>query len=666
MTMRAETPPPLSAKSDKRPSGAVQALLADLAAQGIEFKAEGDRLRFHPRKRVTPDQVQQLKIHKAELLALLEDREKGPARTGHVEGCFSPTPACEETPAYRLIQGPTELRSVAAGVDNTALVGLDLETTGLNSRTDRIRLLSLSLDTVDGGRFVYLVDCFALDPGPLFELLAEKELVIHNAAFDLGFLGRLGFSPGAGVHDTLLLAQLLTAGTNDRATLAVCCERYLAKTLDKAEQRSDWSGELTADQLAYAALDVNVLVPLLHALDGRLREAGLLDVAKIEGRCLPALVWMGRQGVAFDMETCQALALVCEADLPRLRAELDAAAPPVPGSLDGCISWNWDSPAQVKQALHVLGFNLESTADEALATVDHPLADLLRQYRAAAKLVSSYGRKLLEHMASDGRVYPSWRQLGAASGRMSCSDPNLQQLPRGEYRRCVVAPPGRVLVKADYSQIELRIAAKLSGDKALLEAYQRGEDLHTRTARSVLGIADVTKQDRQLAKALSFGLLYGMGARGFRQYAKSQYRLNLTEQEARRYRDAFFKSYPGLAAWHRRVRSRKTTETRTLAGRRRLLDDKTPDTQRLNTPVQGTGADGLKLALALLWERRDQAPGAFPILAVHDEIVVEADACQSDAAATWLKQAMLDAMVPLIEPVPVEVETKTARTWAGD
>jgi DNA polymerase I len=228
-----------------------------------------------------------------------------------------------------------------------------------------------------------------------------------------------------------------------------------------------------------------------------------------------------------------------------------------------------------------------------------------------------------------------------------------------------VAPPGRVLVKADYSQIELRIAAKVSGDKALLAAYQRGDDLHTMTARNVLGIADVTKEHRQLAKALNFGLLYGMGARGFRQYAKGQYGLDLSEADAHRYRTAFFKSYPGLAQWHRRVRSQRVTETRTLAGRRRLLDAKTPDTQRLNTPVQGTGADGLKLALALLWERRTQAPGAFPVLAVHDEVVVEADAGQADAVAVWLKAAMVDAITPLVAPVPVEVEVKTARTWGG-
>jgi len=141
----------------------------------------------------------------------------------------------------------------------------------------------------------------------------------------------------------------------------------------------------------------------------------------------------------------------------------------------------------------------ENTTDETLAAVDHPLAQLLRRYREANKRASTYGTDWLQQVADDGRVYPSWRQIGAASGRMSCSEPNMQQLPRGEYRRCVVAPPGRVLVKADYSQIELRIAAKVSGDKALLAAYHRGDDLHTITARNVLGIVDVTKQDRQLA-----------------------------------------------------------------------------------------------------------------------------------------------------------------------
>jgi DNA polymerase-1 len=190
----------------------------------------------------------------------------------------------------------------------------------------------------------------------------------------------------------------------------------------------------------------------------------------------------------------------------------------------------------------------------------------------------------------------------------------------------------------------------------------------------------VTKQDRQLAKAINFGLLYGMGAKGFQAYAKAQYGLELTEAQAKDYREAFFRAYPGLAAWHRRVRAGKGPETRTLAGRRRLIPSADPgkpaeerrrfeaamDRERLNTPVQGTGADGLKLALALLGERRGQMPGAFPVLAVHDEIVVEADAEQAEAAAAWVKAAMVDAMAPLIDPVLVEVEVKVGATWGGN
>jgi DNA polymerase-1 len=309
---------------------------------------------------------------------------------------------------------------------------------------------------------------------------------------------------------------------------------------------------------------------------------------------------------------------------------------------------------------------VDNTADDTLAALEHPLARLLRRYRLVRKRGSTYGADWLSHVADDGRVYAGWRQIGSRAGRMSCSAPNMQQLPRGEYRRCVVAPPGRVLVKADYSQIELRIAAKVSGDTALLDAYQRGEDLHTRTARTVLGVGDVTKEHRQLAKALNCGLVYGMGAAGFRQYARSQYGLELTEAEARRYWDGFFRTYPGLAAWHRRVgrSSKQTVATRTLTGRRRLEVNRF--TEKLNSPVQGTGADGLKLALALLWERREQAPGAFPVLAVHDEVVIEADADQADAVVNWLKAAMVDAMAPLIAPVPVEVEVKVARSWGGD
>jgi DNA polymerase-1 len=559
------------------------------------------------------------------------------------------------------VRDPVALQAVAAALDNTARVGLDLETTGLDPRVHWVRLLSLAT-----GRGTFLVDCFACDPSPLFDLLAGRELVAHNAAFDLGFLAPLGFVPGT-VHCTMLLSQVVHAGTKGRHTLAACVQRELGQAVDKAEQRSDWSGKLTERQLDYAARDADVLVPLYRSLAAKVRAAGLERAATIERRCLPAVVWLSGCGVALDRDRWAALASSAAAERDAAREVLERVAPPVPDTFPGMVSWNWNSPEQVKQALALAGCPVADTKFETLSAAGHPLALALVRFRDADKRCSTYGADWLQHVAGDGRVYPTWRQLGAtSSGRMSCGGPNMQQLPRGAYRACVVAPPGRALVKADYSQIELRVAAKVSGDKALLEAYRQGEDLHTRTARLVLGVEDVTKEHRQLAKALNFGLLYGMGWRRFREHARCNYALDLSEADARRYRNAFFASYPGLAAWHRCAGRTHdaAVETRTLTGRRRLGVSRF--TEKLNTPVQGTGADGLKLALALLWERRGECPGAFPVLAVHDEVVVECEEGQADAAAAWLRQALLDGMTPLLDPVPVEVEVRTARTWGGD
>jgi DNA polymerase-1 len=559
---------------------------------------------------------------------------------------------------------------VAAALDDAALVGLDVETTGLHPRTDRVRLLSLSTDTIDGERFTYLLDCFAVDPSPLWEALAGKELVIHNAAFDLAFLARMGFAPSGPVHDTMLLSRLLTAGTfegGDPNGLAACAVRELGVALDKSHQKDDWSGDLTADQLAYADRDVAVLAPLYAALARKVEAAGLVEAAQIETRAVPAFLWLARCGVAFDRAAWDSLTREAEQAAQALAARLDATAPPRPGFLVKDGAWDWNSPQQVKAAFEAAGVRLDSTEDEALAGVDHPMAALLRDYRAAQKRVTTYGTDWGKHAREDGRIYAAWNQFGSVAGRTSCSSPNLQQVPRDpRYRRCFVAPPGRALVKADYSQLQLRIAAKVAGDEAMLDAYARGEDLHTRTARQLTGKAEVSKADRQLAKAVNFGLLFGLGAKGLRGYARSNYGLDLTEAEAHRYRQAFFAAYPGLARWHRRAGASAAKECRTLAGRRRLLDARTPYTHRLNSPVQGTEADGAKLAMALLWERWGQCPGAFPVLFCHDEIVVETDAGRADDAAAWLKQAMVDAMAPLIDPVPVEVEVKVARTWGGD
>jgi DNA polymerase-1 len=563
-----------------------------------------------------------------------------------------------ESASYLLIDTTENLSVVLQALDETDLVGLDLETTGLNNLSDRIRLLSLATD-----RGLFLVDCFLVDPVPLFEALAEKTLVGHNLQFDLGFLNRLGFVPGA-VHCTMLLSQVLYAGNHLSHKLADCVERELRQSLDKTEQLSDWSKDLTSQQLKYASRDVAVLVPLFQALSKKIKDAGLVEAGSLESRCLPALTWLANSGVGFDRNSWEALTAEATTEAAKARLDLDSAVPNDPEWLFQDI--NWDSPEQVQRVFALVGCRLADTSDRSLAAVEHPLGTFLRRYRAARKRVSTYGRDWLKLVGADERIYAGWVQIGATSGRMACRRPNLQNLPRDpRYRKCFVASPGKVLIKADYSQIELRIAAKVSGDKALLEAYQRGDDLHTLTAKIVLNKEEVTKDNRQLAKALNFGLLYGMGHRGFRIYARSHYNLDLSEEQAKKYRSAFFSAYPGLAQWHRKVRNDRALETRTLIGRCLTLTSNTPDTLRLNTPIQGTGADGLKNALALLWERRAECPGAIPLLVVHDEIVIEVDKDKTEPATAWLKKAMLDGFGDCLDPVPVEVEVQAGPTWGG-
>jgi DNA polymerase-1 len=559
---------------------------------------------------------------------------------------------------YRLVCEESDLAMVLAALDESSRVAIDVETTGLDSRTDRVRLLSLATD-----RGVYVLDCFAVDPRPLFGPLAELPLIGHNLLFDLQFLSALGFEPGAAVHDTMLLSQMLDGTRRPKGYhgLAECAERHLGRTLDKTEQSGDWSGSLTDAQLDYAAGDVIVLGPLYDHLSDQVVQSGQEQAVQIEARALPAIVWLARSGAPFDVEAWEELAGTADKEAAELAAQLDLLAPRPPQSLPGMAGWNWSSPEQVKEVFRLAGINLNATDDDALAAIDHPLAARLREYRSKSKLASTYGSKWPASALHKGRLHAGWKQIGADSGRMACAKPNLQNLPTDpRYRACFRAPEGRVLVRADFSQIELRIAAKIARERAMLEAFRTGVDLHTLTAQRLLSLEEVSKEQRKLAKAANFGLLYGMGAKGFRAYAKSDYGLELSPEEAERYHRAFFDAYPGLRRWHRSM-PRDAVDTRTLTKRRRR--QVTRFTEKLNSPVQGTGADGLKLALALLWERRNEVPGAVPALAVHDEIVVECDADQAETVAAWLRKAMIDAMAPLIEPIPVEVEVKTGPTW---
>jgi DNA polymerase-1 len=468
----------------------------------------------------------------------------------------------------------------------------------------------------------------------------------------------------------VLLSRLLTAGGRDWHAngLADLVRGELGLSLDKSFQDgASWGSDLTEAHFRYAAEDVRHLPALLGRLQNQIDAAGLHRVAESEMGALPAWVWLARSGVLIDRDAWLRQADDADRRLAEATAELERLAPQRPGCLEGANDWNWDSPKQVKEALELLGFSTERTDDEGLAALDHPFAQSVRKRRADKHYVSHYGHKALRWVARDGRVYASWNPLGNEAGRSSCKEPNLQWINKdGALRRCFVAPAGRVLIKADFSQAHLRIVAKMAQERVMAEAYGRGEDLHALMARKITGKHEVTKGERQLAKAVNFGLLYAMSAKGLFGYARASYGVEMTLGQAQRARRAFFELYPGIRRWHARTERTSAAETRSLCGRRRLCHEKMRLGDRLSSPVLGTEADALKIALGLLWQRRQQCPGAHPVLVVHDEVVVEAPAEEADVASGWLRQALIDAMAPLVEPVPVEVEVKIPGSWGGE
>jgi DNA polymerase-1 len=498
-------------------------------------------------------------------------------------------------PAPVCITEAWELEPLLPALCEAPLVGVDTETTGLDPLTDRLRLVQFA---VPGGPAV-AVDTWQVPIqmlAPIFQ--AKHGLALHNAVFDLTMLFMAGLLwPTARIVDTQIAAQLLGAGTKDgylgQCGLAALVERWLGFQLDKSLQDSDWSGPLSPAQITYAVKDALVTAQLATVLKDALAQDDLQRALVIECGCAPALAAMELAGLPFDAGCWLKRAKADERGAARIRLDLTRI---LDGSRTGS-GWlfaeglNWDSQPQVLELLRSRGHQVASTEDDTLATLDEsdPLVQALRAYRAAQKNVSTYGAFWVTDYVHPRtqRIYADYFLLGTVAGRMSCKQPNVQGIPRNRaYRRAIAAPDGSCLVKADYSQIELRIAAAHTSDRTMLAAYQAGQDLHVLTAATLLGIdpAQVTKDQRQMAKAVNFGLVYGMGHSGLKDYAWNTYGVPMTLDEAAQAREHFFRLYPGLRRWHARTKAAAPTETRTLVGRRRLGLEKLTD--RLNSPTK--------------------------------------------------------------------------------
>lgn len=566
------------------------------------------------------------------------------------------------------------LRAALQSIDETKqckAVAVDTETTGLDPHKDRIRLIQLY---VKGFSAVLVIDCFKINNlSPVKSLLEDPSIkkIFQNAKFDLKFLRSVGINVRGQLFDTMVAGQLLDCGIKRKNSLKELAKRYLNLELSKEERKSDWSrAELSPEQLQYSAKDVIILPSLRNTLCRELKEKDLVRVASIEFDCIYAVAEMEYNGIKMNLKGWRKLQKEYRGRKEVIKEDLYSELKRT-SDLDifGEVSVNLDSPSQMLTLFKKLNIPVPNTNYFTLMNFRSiPLIEKFMEYRKVTKALSSFLEPLPEQINSaTGRLHPSYWQLGSAAGRFSCSSPNLQQIPRtSDFRSCFIPEPGNVLVIADYSQIELRVAAEISKDFTMLSAYKSNTDLHRLTASLVSGkhFEAVGKEERQLAKALNFGLLYGMGASGLAEYARNSYGVEMTLEQAEEFKSKFFGGYSGLAGWHKKVRRQQASTVKTLAGRTRDFPEKEKFmlTTRLNTPVQGTAADILKIALGRL-PGALRRTGAQIIGTVHDEVLLECAESKAEEVKEILQNTMEKAS--FLQEVPMEAEAKICKDWGG-
>jgi len=571
----------------------------------------------------------------------------------------------------------------------------DTETDGLDTLSANLIGLSFA---VEAGKAAYLPVAHdyldspvQLDRDDVLKQLkplledANQLKVGQNLKFDRGILLQYGIELRGIAFDTMIESYVLdsVSGRHDMDSLA---DRYLGhKTVSFEEIAGKGKNQLTFNQIAleqaapYAAEDADVTLQLHQTLWPQIEASAELTRVfnDIDMPLVPILSHIERTGVLID----QAILAAHSKELAVRLTELENQAHELAEE-----PFNLASTKQLqailyeKQKLPVLKKTpggAPSTNEEVLAelALDYPLPKVILEYRGLAKLKSTYTDKLpLMINPQSGRVHTSYHQAVTATGRLSSSDPNLQNIPvRNDegrrIRQAFIAPKDYCIVAADYSQIELRIMAHLSQDKGLLSAFAAGEDIHRATASEVFGtsLESVTGEQRRSAKAINFGLIYGMSAFGLSR------QLNIPRKESQRYMDLYFERYPGVLDYMERTRNQAAEKgyVETLDGRRLYLPDikssnamrrKAAERAAINAPMQGTAADIIKRAMIRVaeWLAQKDAPRARIIMQVHDELVFEIHKDDLDIAKEKIRDLMEQSMTLA---VPLKVDVGTGENW---
>lgn len=630
-----------------------------------------------------------------ELRNLIKELESGGEESeaaGDEEGA---TPAAAIETDYRCILDEAEFDEWLARLQAAPLFSFDTETTSLDYMEARVVGVSFAIEPGKAayvpfghdylGAPVQLTEAVVL--GKLKPLLEDpaRLKVGQNLKYDHNVLLNHGIELQGIAYDTMLESYVLnsTASRHDMDSLA---RRYLnVETISFEDIAGKGVKQLTFNQIEleqaapYAAEDADITLRLHQALWGKLSaEPGLAKVfSEIELPLLPVLARMERLGTTIEPKLLHQQSQEIEVRL----AELEKQAHELAGQ-----EFNLSSPKQLGEILFTkLGLPIikktpkgaPSTAEEVLAELaeTYELPQLLMEHRGLAKLKSTYTDKLpLMIKPQTGRVHTSYHQAVAATGRLSSTDPNLQNIPvRNEQgrriRQAFIPCAGYKLVAADYSQIELRIMAHLSGDKGLLTAFAEGKDIHKATAAEVFCVAldAVTSDMRRSAKAINFGLIYGMSAFGL---AKQ---LGIGRAEAQKYMDLYFERYPGVLEYMERTRQQAEAQgyVETLFGRRLYLPDiksrnaglrKAAERAAINAPMQGTAADIIKRAMINVdgWIRGIEDESIRMLMQVHDELVFEIREEKLEEYIALIKEKMSGAAEL---DVPLVVEAGTGDNW---
>ena len=642
------------------------AILQDLRQNGITFVFDGETLQAKGPQDKIQEFLPVIKENKPEILKALAERrqrEKDPVTyIDTLDGLFDVETYIQENRIKKLF--------------------MDTETTGLDPLSSELCLIQIK-----AGEKVFIIDVGKIGAGHengfhysgLEMLLEDKEIlkVFQNAVFDLKVLKHQLFPKirFRNIFDTFLAEKVLTAGTKAGCSLQAIAKRYLNIEMSKEEQTSFKVGQdLSEEQLKYAVNDVDVLPGIFEKQKLELFKAALIPTARLEFSIIPAVVEIELQGILLDTEKLAKLKVQLEKDRSELHKSLSEMAEQHRVPTEGCLfenakEVNFNSPKQVKAILSKMGHNVKSTGIGTLEKLDSDFAKAMIKYRKASKLLSSFVEPLPEHINQEtGRIHAQFPQMGADTGRFTCKKPNLQQIPKEqEWRDLFRARPGHKILTADYSQIELRIMAEFSQDKAFLDAYRKGIDLHTRTAADVFQVPldEVSNDQRSAAKAINFGLCYGQASKGLSD------KLNISEDKAQEFIKAYFKAYPVVKNTLDRLGMKAVKEghSQTVLGRKRYFtkpdsfgQEKAIERQGRNTPIQSTCGDILKKAIYYIQNQIWNMP-AWIINLVHDEVVIEFREDGEEIMRAVAEECMVKAGRDFLKLVPVEVDITVDTVW---